>query len=51
MKQYPPPLFQPLPMHVKRTHVPAVTLAAVINHTAHTTALILPSSVSTVTEL
>jgi hypothetical protein len=46
----PTPL-QPLPLHVKHTHVPTVTLAAVINHTAHTTALVLPSSVSIVTEL
>ena len=45
-----PTPFEPLPLHVKRTHVPTVTLAAVINHTAHTTALVLPSSVSTVTE-
>ena len=50
MKQSPHPL-QPLPLHVKLTHVPTVTLAVVINHTAHTTALVLPSSVSTVTEL
>jgi hypothetical protein len=49
-KAFPTPL-QPLPLHVKRTHVPTVTLAVVINHTAHATALVLPSSVSTVTEL
>jgi hypothetical protein len=42
-----PPLpLQPLPLHVKHTHVPTVTLAAVINHTAHTTVLVLPSSIS-----